>query len=494
MTTSSSTSSSPPTASSPGEPAATLDLRARSARTPSCGPGSRSRPCRWAPCWSCARSPAGGAQRPAQRPRMGPGGARRRRAAPGGWQVRLRKRVAVTPHWPLRRPRVTPILCPIRGEARRPARPPHRLARGRGRVLGRRRLGVPARGRRRGARRALPRGDRGVADDGALRDRRRARARAGARPRRPPPRRRVARARGPRLRRQPDASLRAVQDRADGRRRARSPPRSAARRSRSAPTSTISATCAPASPPPASAVRGCRSSTPRCRRPRSARCRASSGCAPGTSRSSPACRRGFRTARRSRADRLRRVDASRTACASSASASCACASTTRSRGSRSRATSCRAWSRPASASAIVALGKRLGFTYVALDLAGFRSGSLNEVLPAETLVQLRGPRVVKLALALALLLRSSRRRAAPLPTRARCSKKDRERAREVTEARAPRCRAPGRKPAQAHQPLQHVDARVARGRCDAGTLPAQRPSIASCAITSPTSRRRWSRG
>lgn len=38
---------------------------------------------------------------------------------------------------------------------------------------------------------------------------------------------------------------------------------------------------------------------------------------------------------------------------------------------------------------IVALGKELGFAYVALDLAGFRSGSLNEVLPAETLVKLR---------------------------------------------------------------------------------------------------------
>lgn len=35
--------------------------------------------------------------------------------------------------------------------------------------------------------------------------------------------------------------------------------------------------------------------------------------------------------------------------------------------------------------AIVALGKQLGFTYVALDLAGFRSGSLNEPAP---LVQL----------------------------------------------------------------------------------------------------------
>ncbi len=37
-----------------------------------------------------------------------------------------------------------------------------------------------------------------------------------------------------------------------------------------------------------------------------------------------------------------------------------------------------------------ALGKELGFAYVALDLAGFRSGSLNEVLPAQALVQLRG--------------------------------------------------------------------------------------------------------
>jgi pyridinium-3,5-biscarboxylic acid mononucleotide sulfurtransferase len=39
---------------------------------------------------------------------------------------------------------------------------------------------------------------------------------------------------------------------------------------------------------------------------------------------------------------------------------------------------------------IVALGKQLGFTYVALDLAGFRSGSLNEALSAQTLVKLRG--------------------------------------------------------------------------------------------------------
>ncbi|HSD88725.1 MAG TPA: ATP-dependent sacrificial sulfur transferase LarE, partial [Kofleriaceae bacterium] len=38
---------------------------------------------------------------------------------------------------------------------------------------------------------------------------------------------------------------------------------------------------------------------------------------------------------------------------------------------------------------VVALGKCLGFAYVALDLAGFRSGSLNEVLPTDTLIKLK---------------------------------------------------------------------------------------------------------
>jgi uncharacterized protein len=38
---------------------------------------------------------------------------------------------------------------------------------------------------------------------------------------------------------------------------------------------------------------------------------------------------------------------------------------------------------------IVTLGKQLGFSYIALDLAGFRTGSLNEVLPPEALVRLR---------------------------------------------------------------------------------------------------------
>ena len=43
--------------------------------------------------------------------------------------------------------------------------------------------------------------------------------------------------------------------------------------------------------------------------------------------------------------------------------------------------------------AVVALGKQLGFTYVALDLGGFRSGALNEVLPADALIKLRPGRV-----------------------------------------------------------------------------------------------------
>ena len=42
---------------------------------------------------------------------------------------------------------------------------------------------------------------------------------------------------------------------------------------------------------------------------------------------------------------------------------------------------------------VVALGKELGFSYIALDLGGFRSGSLNEVLPADTLIKLRPGRV-----------------------------------------------------------------------------------------------------
>ncbi len=41
---------------------------------------------------------------------------------------------------------------------------------------------------------------------------------------------------------------------------------------------------------------------------------------------------------------------------------------------------------------VVALGKRLGFIYVTVDLAGFRSGSLNETLPGPLLTLGRAPR------------------------------------------------------------------------------------------------------
>ena len=108
---------------------------------------------------------------------------------------------------------------------------------------------------------------------------------------------------------------------------------------------------------------------------------ASSACRPGTSRSSRACRRGFRTARRSR----------RTGCAASTSSRTACATLgfrqlrvrfhdTIARleidaGELARVVEVR--------EQIVALGKQLGFAYVALDLAGFRSGSMNEVLPVQ---------------------------------------------------------------------------------------------------------------
>jgi uncharacterized protein len=41
---------------------------------------------------------------------------------------------------------------------------------------------------------------------------------------------------------------------------------------------------------------------------------------------------------------------------------------------------------------VVALGKKLGFTYVTVDLAGFRSGSLNEALPGPLVTLGRGKR------------------------------------------------------------------------------------------------------
>ena len=116
--------------------------------------------------------------------------------------------------------------------------------------------------------------------------------------------------------------------------------------------------------------------------------RAPSACARGTSRSSRACRRGFRGSTQITRDRLRRVDDFEDGL--------------RALGFRQlRVRFHDAIARlevdadelprivaPGVRDAVVALGKRLGFAYIAIDLAGFRSGSLNEVLPADALVQI----------------------------------------------------------------------------------------------------------
>ena len=144
-------------------------------------------------------------------------------------------------------------------------------------------------------------------------------------------------------------------------------------------------------------------------------------------------------------ERLRRSTTSRTACARSASASSACASTTRSPASRSTPTSI---ARVVEVrERIVALGKKLGFTYVALDLAGFRSGSMNEVAgPSQEGASESASCPL---LALASVAHAD-------------SKKDRElAAKAICKVAAP---AAGTKPAPLDQPLQRAHARVDGGR------------------------------
>ena len=89
-------------------------------------------------------------------------------------------------------------------------------------------------------------------------------------------------------------------------------------------------------PPPTSAARATRWSTPASRSRTSARCPAAWACRPGTSRSSPACRRASPTAPRSPPSGCGRSTGSRTRCAPSASASCACATTATWRAWRSK--------------------------------------------------------------------------------------------------------------------------------------------------------------
>ena len=79
-------------------------------------------------------------------------------------------------------------------------------------------------------------------------------------------------------------------------------------------------------------------------------------------------------------ERLRQVDGFEDACAPSASASSASATTVTSPAWSSRSPTCRARSIPACVESIVDAGRSHGFTFVALDLAGFASGSLNQLI------------------------------------------------------------------------------------------------------------------
>ena len=209
--------------------------------------------------------------------------------------------------------------------------------------------------------------------------------------------------------------------------------RSATRRSCSAPTSTTSATFAPASRPPASAARSCRWSTSGLTKAEIRELSRALGL-PTWDKPQLACLSSrFPYGTKITPERLRRVDDFEDGL--------------RELGFRQlRVRFHDTIARleidgddlprvvaPGVRDRIVALGKQLGFAYVALDLAGFRSGSLNEVLPAETLVQLKRRRVVKLALlAVAARSRSARTRRRP-PTPPIKSKKDRERAAKSTQ-------------------------------------------------------------
>ena len=243
------------------------------------------------------------------------------------------------------------------------------------RVLRRRRL-EPRAGRRRArARRAtrgrrhghvadVPgRGARGVPGAGREPGRR---ARGG----------RDARVRRRALRGQLARALLLLQGRAAGRARRASPRRTAARRWWTGPTPTTSATTVPACAPPRSAACCSRCWRPGSARPRSGGWRASWACPPGTRRSRPVWPRACPTVRPSRRTSWRRWRRPRRRCASSASASAARATTATWRASR--------WSATSSARALELrdeISRRVhaaGFTYVALDLDGFRTGSMNE--------------------------------------------------------------------------------------------------------------------
>ena len=107
---------------------------------------------------------------------------------------------------------------------------------------------------------------------------------------------------------------------------------------------------------------------------------ATPACRSGTSRRRRACRRASRIRAKSPRRSWRPSSRPKRSCARSASASSACGITTRWRGSRSAATKWRARSSPAINQALVTRLKAIGYKYVSLDLQGYRTGSLNEVL------------------------------------------------------------------------------------------------------------------
>ncbi len=226
-------------------------------------------------------------------------------------------------------------------------------------------LGPGPRGRGHGDLADVPgRGARG-GRGGGRESRRRARGRGDARVRRLAVRGELARA------------LLLLQGRAARRAGARSPRSAAARRSWTAPTPTTSATTVPACAPPRSAACCSRCWPPASARPRSGGLRARSACPPGTRRSRPAWPRASPTVSRSRPAKLAAVAEAERALRALGFRQCrvrhhgdVARARDRARASSSGPSRCGKRSRAASTPP--------GSPIVALDVDGFRTGSMNE--------------------------------------------------------------------------------------------------------------------
>jgi len=252
-------------------------------------------------------------------------------------------------------------------EARDVARPADHVRPGRRRILGRCRLGVSVEGRGRHARRARTCGHRGVGDDGALGGPRRRIARARARTRRSPSRRRSHELEVPGFADNPThrcalckTELMTVAAPIAAALGTRRHPRYQCRRPRRRPTRHRRGPCA-----------GRVHADGRCR-PRETEIPPLSkqlACRPGTSRSSRVCRRGFPYGN---ADHAGPTASRRRIRGWPARARVSSATRAVPRhGGAARGRDRRAATSDRSSREVVALGKRLGFAYVALDLAGF---------------------------------------------------------------------------------------------------------------------------